>query len=164
MQTARTLDHFRGVFPVPPLCRNHDGTLNLEETEKIARHIAAGGIGNLLYGGNAFLYHVTMREYEALLDWLSGLAREFVIIPSAGPSFGRAMDQAPLLAKSALPCVMMLPCADPRDAVERKGPASAGPLSLRDTESQRVQVSSSFSARAMSRQSNAPTPMSSCTA
>ncbi|MBK5290119.1 MAG: dihydrodipicolinate synthase family protein, partial [Acidobacteriia bacterium] len=36
--------------------------------------------------------------------------------PSAGPSYGRAMDQAALLARYSFPCVMMLPCGDPRDA------------------------------------------------
>jgi 4-hydroxy-tetrahydrodipicolinate synthase len=35
---------------------------------------------------------------------------------SAGPSYGRLMDQAPLLRRFAVPYVMVLPCADPRDA------------------------------------------------
>ena len=37
-------------------------------------------------------------------------------IPSLGPSFGRAMDQARLLRRHAFRCAMMLPCGDPRDA------------------------------------------------
>ncbi len=113
-----TTEDFRGVFPVPPLCRNNDArrTINFAETEKIARHIAAGGIRNFLYGGNAFLYHLTLAEFEALLDWSRGLDDDFLMIPSAGPSYGRAMDQAPLLRRYSFPCVMLLPCADPRDA------------------------------------------------
>ncbi len=113
-----TTEDFRGVFPVPPLCRNNDArrTINFAETEKIARHIAAGGIRNFLYGGNAFLYHLTLAEFEALLDWSSGMDDDFLMIPSAGPSYGRAMDQAPLLRRYSFPCVMLLPCADPRDA------------------------------------------------
>jgi dihydrodipicolinate synthase/N-acetylneuraminate lyase len=106
------------VFPVPPLCRRNDATwtIDFEETGKAARHIAAGGIHNFLYGGNAFLYHVTLREFEALLEWASGAPDNWTMLPSAGPSFGRAMDQAPLLAKYSFPAVMLLPCADPRDA------------------------------------------------
>lgn len=111
-------DDFHGVFPVPPLCRNHDArrTINFTETGKIARHIAAGGIRNFLYGGNAFLYHITLSEFEALLDWSNRMDDSFLMIPSAGPSFGRAMDQAPLLRAYNFPCVMLLPCGDPRDA------------------------------------------------
>jgi dihydrodipicolinate synthase/N-acetylneuraminate lyase len=69
-----------------------------------------------MYGGNAFLYHITLAEYAELLIWLRGLDDEFWCIPSAGPSFGRLMDQAVLLRRYSFPCVMALPCADPRDA------------------------------------------------
>lgn len=111
-------DDFRGVFPVPPLCRNNDArrSVNFAETNKIARHIAAGGIRNFLYGGNAFLYHITLAEFEGLLDFCNSADDDWLMIPSAGPSFGRAMDQAPLLRRYPFPCVMLLPCADPRDA------------------------------------------------
>ena len=76
--------------------------------------MSEGGLSRFLYGGNAFLYHVTLAEYEQLLDWLSGIVGW--AIPSLGPSFGRAMDQAPLLRRHAFPCAMALPCGDPRDA------------------------------------------------
>ena len=36
------------------------------ENERLATHIVTGSIG-LLYGGNAFLYHVTAPEFEWLL-------------------------------------------------------------------------------------------------
>jgi dihydrodipicolinate synthase/N-acetylneuraminate lyase len=119
MRTAPlTTNDFRGVFPVPPLSRRNDAARSIDfgETEKIARHIAAGGIRNFLYGGNAFLYHLTLAEYEQLLDWAAGLDKDFLVIPSAGPSFGRALDQAPLLRRRGFPVVMLLPCGDPRDA------------------------------------------------
>lgn len=111
-------DDFRGVLPVPPLARRGDSrrTLDFGESEKIVRHMAAGGITRFLYGGNAFLYHVTLAEYEATLEWLTGLNDEWLVIPSAGPSYGRAIDQAPLLRKHRFPYVMLLPCGDPRDA------------------------------------------------
>jgi dihydrodipicolinate synthase/N-acetylneuraminate lyase len=69
-----------------------------------------------LYGGNAFLYHISLADYEQLLDWLSGFAAPRWAIPSVGPSFGRALDQAPLLRRRRFRTVMALPCGDPRDA------------------------------------------------
>ncbi|HSB61992.1 MAG TPA: dihydrodipicolinate synthase family protein, partial [Vicinamibacteria bacterium] len=38
-------------------------------------------------------------------------------IPSLGPSFGRAIDQAKMLRRHSFRCAMMLPCGDPRDAL-----------------------------------------------
>jgi dihydrodipicolinate synthase/N-acetylneuraminate lyase len=113
-----TTEQLRGVFAVPPLARRNDvaRSLDFEQNELIIKHIRAGGITRFIYGGNAFLYHIQLSEFEALLEWLSGLSSDLLPIPSIGPSFGRAMDQAPLLRKHAFPAVMMLPCADPRDA------------------------------------------------
>ena len=54
--------------------------------------MAAGGITRFLYGGNAHLYHLPLRHYGVLLDWLSGQPDALWMIPSAGPSFGRALD------------------------------------------------------------------------
>jgi dihydrodipicolinate synthase/N-acetylneuraminate lyase len=111
-------EDWRGVFPVPPLARKNDAGLSIDfdESAKIVNHIAEGGIFNFLYGGNAFLYHIRLKEYAALLEWLAGFPETHWMIPSAGPSFGRAMDQAELLRGYGFPAVMLLPCADPRDA------------------------------------------------
>jgi len=49
----------------------------LVENERIVKHISAGGIYSLIYGGNAFLYHLDLAKFEALLEWLSGLSDEF---------------------------------------------------------------------------------------
>jgi dihydrodipicolinate synthase/N-acetylneuraminate lyase len=120
--SAVTPADLRGVFPVPPLARANDArrSLDFTENEKILRHIAAGGPTRFLYGGNAFLYHITLAEYEQLLDWLASFSedchKDWWMIPSLGPSYGRAMDQAALLRKYSFPTAMMLPCADPRDA------------------------------------------------
>ena|SRR5438477_3753543 len=119
MKTSPVLpDDLRGVFAVPPLARRADArrTLDLEQTGRILRHMAAGGLRRFLYGGNAFLHHVSLAEYEELLGWLAGFADEHWAIPSLGPSFGRALDQAPLLRRHRFPCAMALPCGDPRDA------------------------------------------------
>ncbi|PYQ46679.1 MAG: dihydrodipicolinate synthase family protein [Acidobacteria bacterium] len=110
-------DDLRGVFAVPPLARrSSDRAIDFSENDRLVRHMAAGGITRFLYGGNAFLYHVTLGEYEELLGWLAGLAGEQWAIPSVGPSFGRAMDQAALLRRHSFPCAMALPSGDPRDA------------------------------------------------
>jgi dihydrodipicolinate synthase/N-acetylneuraminate lyase len=114
--TAVTLEDLQGVFAVPPLARRADKerSLDLAENDRIVRHMSEGGLTRFLYGGNAFLYHVTLKEYEQLVDWMSGIVGW--AIPSLGPSFGRAMDQAPLLRRYGFPCAMALPCGDPRDA------------------------------------------------
>ena len=106
-----------GVFSVPPLPRKRNAkrTLDFDAAECVARHIEAGGITRLLYGGNAFLYHITLDEYEALLGWLALFPSSRWAIPSLGPSFGRAIDQARLLRRHAFRTAMMLPCGDPRD-------------------------------------------------
>jgi len=105
-----------GVLAVPPLCRRADFSLDWDQNRRMVAHLRSGGITRLMYGGNAFLYHMPLAEYEPLLDWLSSLDDEFWCIPAAGPSYGRLMDQAPLLKRHGFPCVMALPCADPRDA------------------------------------------------
>ncbi len=112
------VEDLAAVFAVPPLPRCADKTrsLNFDAAEAVARHIEAGGITRYLYGGNAFLYHVTLAEYESLLDWLGDFANTRWPIPSIGPSFGRAMDQAAMLKRYSFPTVMVLPCNDPRDA------------------------------------------------
>jgi dihydrodipicolinate synthase/N-acetylneuraminate lyase len=111
-------EDLRGVFAVPPMARRADGrrAIDLEQNGRILRHMAGGGIRRFLYGGNAFLYHVTLAEYEEMLGWLAGMPDDHWAIPSVGPSFGRAIDQAPLLRRHRFPCAMALPCSDPRDA------------------------------------------------
>jgi dihydrodipicolinate synthase/N-acetylneuraminate lyase len=116
--TPVSIEDLRGVFPVPPLARRPDAarSLDFEQNDRLVRHMAGGGMTRFLYGGNAFLYHLTLSEYEQLLDWLSSFDRDLWAIPGLGPSYGRAMDQAPLVRRYKFPCAMMLPCGDPRDA------------------------------------------------
>ena len=107
------------VFAVPPLARKSGAkrAIDFDQNSLIVGHIINGGITRLIYGGNAFLYHVSLAEYEQLLEWLSDLDRSVWIIPSIGPSYGRAIDQAPLLRRYQFPCAMVLPSSDPRDAL-----------------------------------------------
>ena len=112
MKTISTsFEDLRGVFAVPPLARqpNAKRSLAVEQNDLIVRHIRSGGITRLIYGGNAFLYHVTLSEFEELLGWLAELDDELWVIPSIGPSYGRAMDQTKLLRKFQFPAVMILP-------------------------------------------------------
>src|SRR5437867_3497695 len=117
-RASLTPDDLRGVFAVPPLARRAEPgrRIDFDESDRLVQHMSAGGLTRFLYGGNAFLYHVTLEEYEELLRWLSSFADGQWAIPSVGPSFGRAMDQAALLRRHRFPCAMALPCGDPRDA------------------------------------------------
>ena len=82
---------------------------------------AAFALSSFLYGGNAFLYHMTLSEYEQLLDWLSGFGDNLWAIPSLGPSYGRAMDQASL----RLRCAHGLVTLDPDGCAGRNGFSSS---------------------------------------
>ena len=90
--------------------------MDLPANDAMRDHIAGGGITRLLYGGNAFLYHVSIDDYAELLAWMASAPDSLWMIPGLGPSFGRAVDQAGLLRAFPFPCAMLLPSADPRDA------------------------------------------------
>jgi dihydrodipicolinate synthase/N-acetylneuraminate lyase len=98
------------VLAVPPLCRNDDLSLNDAENAKLIRHIEAGGIRTLLYGGNANFYHIPLGEYDRVLSTLASSAGDdTLVIPSAGPAYGFSMDQAKVLRGHKFPTVMLLP-------------------------------------------------------
>src|SRR5438552_5155282 len=110
------VEDLRGVFAVPPLARSSDASrsLDFEQNDRILGHIIGGGIKRFIYGGNAFMYHIALAEYEQLLDWLNRI--DGWVIPSVGPDYGPALDQATRLRSYQFPCAMVLPCSDPRDA------------------------------------------------
>lgn len=102
------------VFAVPPLARNADLTLNRAANAAQIRHIEAGGVTSILYGGNANLFHVGASEYPALLDMLEELGGANTwMIPSVGPEFGLLMDQIAVLKPRQFPTAMVLPLASP---------------------------------------------------
>ncbi len=112
MQTAPvTPERLRSsVIAVPPLARTADLAYCPEENAKIIRHIEAGGVDILLYGGNANFYHTAPSEYASILGSLAETAAEnTLVIPSVGPAWGTMMDQAKLLADFDYPTVMVLP-------------------------------------------------------
>src|SRR5690349_13867443 len=89
------------VLAVPPLARNaEDFSVNEVENTKIVRHIEAGGVRTLLYGGNANLYHLPPSEFDGLLAFLAKVAgSDTLVIPSVGPTFGLMMDQAKVVRR-----------------------------------------------------------------
>jgi dihydrodipicolinate synthase/N-acetylneuraminate lyase len=112
MQTAPVTpaDLARSVIAVPPMARDRDLKFHRGENEKIVRHIEAGGVNILLYGGNANFYHTAPSEYEHILGELASIAAaDTLVIPSAGPAYGVMMDQAEIIKGTAYPTVMVLP-------------------------------------------------------
>src|SRR4051794_20040684 len=83
------------VISVPPLARDAEGKVSRAENQKIVRHIEAGGVNTLLYGGNANFYHLRPSEYRATLSILADIAADgTLVIPSVGPAWGLSMDHA----------------------------------------------------------------------
>lgn len=111
MITQLSVEALNGsVLAVPPMARNRDFSLNDGENAKIIKHIEAGGIRTLLYGGNANFYHIALSEYDQCLAMLAQLARpDTLVIPSAGPAFGLSIDQAKVIRKHKFPTIMLLP-------------------------------------------------------
>lgn len=111
------------VISVPPLARRPDLSLHVEENERQIRHLEAGGVTTLLYGGNAILYHIALSEYADLVDMLAETAGDdTLVIPSVGPGYGTMMDQATILRDMPFPTAMILPT---RDIVTPAGVATA---------------------------------------
>jgi len=108
--TITTSDLQNSIVSVPPLCRDAGLKSNAAENAKLIRHIEAGGVSTLLYGGNANFYNIALSEYEEVVDQLEAAAApDTLIVPSVGPYFGTAMDQAAILARKKFPTAMLLP-------------------------------------------------------
>lgn len=102
------------VISVPPLARAKDYSLSKEGNRRILDHLAQGGVTTALYGGNANLYNMGVREFDLLLDQLEEVAPPSTwIIPSVGPDYGKAEDQLTLLKARSLPTAMVLPLVFP---------------------------------------------------
>ena len=102
------------VLAVPPLARRADLSLNPEANRALIRHLEAGGVTTLMYGGNANFYHLPLSEYAATLDFLAEAAGAGSwVIPSAGADYGKLMDQAAILRGRDFPTAMALPFGNP---------------------------------------------------
>jgi dihydrodipicolinate synthase/N-acetylneuraminate lyase len=107
-------DLLRSVIAVPPLARHADFTLNKEANRALIRYLERGGVHSLMYGGNANFYHVPLSEYAATLDFLADSASaDTWVLPSIGPDYGKAIDQAAIIKASSFPTAMVLPMTFP---------------------------------------------------
>lgn len=98
------------VMAVPPLARRADLSLDADANQTLIRHIEAGGVRTLLYGGNANFYHVAVSEYREVLDMLAVSAASTTrVIPAVGPDFGKMLDQARILSQTSYRTAMVLP-------------------------------------------------------
>jgi dihydrodipicolinate synthase/N-acetylneuraminate lyase len=108
------------IYPVPPVAWTTDGwkrSLDHGQNERIFRFLVDQGVKNIIYGGNAMVYHMTLHQYSALIEWLSQLTDRAEIMPAVGPAFGRALDQAAVVRGHRFHSLLVLPStSDPRDA------------------------------------------------
>jgi hypothetical protein len=57
-----------------------------------------GGVTRFIYGGNAFLYHITLQEYDELIGWMAGSEAGNWMIPSLGHRTGGPWIRPPCSA------------------------------------------------------------------
>lgn len=62
------------VLAVPPLARNKDFSLNVEENRKLVRYLEGGGVTTLMYGGNANFYNLGVFDYAETVEALADIA------------------------------------------------------------------------------------------
>lgn len=107
-------DLLRSVIAVPPLARHADFSLNKEANRTLIRYLEDGGVRSLMYGGNANFYHIPLGEYADTLAFLAEAAgADTWVLPSIGPDYGKAIDQAKLLRNTRYPTAMLLPMTFP---------------------------------------------------
>lgn len=113
MTTKPTLDltaFARSPMAVPPLARDAEGRIDEAANAAIIKHIEAGGIELLLYGGNAVFYHLPLEEYEPVLSMLERLpAATSQVVPAVGPTYGLMMEHAKVLRQHSFATAMVLP-------------------------------------------------------
>ena len=107
-------DLSRSVLSVPPLAWHEDLSPNHEANDTLIKHIEAGGVTTLLYGGNANMHNIGLTGLADLLQHLIVSAGyDSWVIPSVGPDFGGMMDQLPVIRELEFPTAMILPIQFP---------------------------------------------------
>ena len=110
-------DYAGSVVAVPPIALNKDLSVNAAANADLIRHIEAGGVNILLYGGNANLYHFGFDDYRAAMEAIiAGASPQTRLITSIGPDFGKAMAQVPVARDLGFKNVMLLPTQFPADS------------------------------------------------
>jgi dihydrodipicolinate synthase/N-acetylneuraminate lyase len=109
-----TADLNRSVVAVPPFARHPDLSPNWAANSALIAHLQEGGVRSLMYGGNANFYHIAPSEYGKVLDFLAETAgADTWVLPSAGPDYGKLLDQAAILKSRQFPTAMLLPMTFP---------------------------------------------------
>lgn len=114
-ETTPSPEAFRAsVLAVPPLARAADFGLSASANRALCDHLRAGGVSTFLWGGNANLYNMGVSEFALFLDMIEAITVPGDWhIPSLGPDFGKAMDQAEMLAGRGFSTAMALPMRFP---------------------------------------------------
>jgi dihydrodipicolinate synthase/N-acetylneuraminate lyase len=116
MKTEISLsDLTSSVISVPPFAVHGDFSINSTANAAVIKHIEAGGVSTLLYGGNANVQNWPVSSYAEWMDELeSAAAKTSWLIPSVGPDWGKMMDHAKILSSRHYPAAMLLPMNGPR--------------------------------------------------
>lgn len=110
-------DYRTSVVAVPPIALDEDLKLAHEPNVKLIRHIESGGVKSVLFGGNANLYNFDLGRFGEALALMDAAASPSThVITSIGPDFGKLTDQLPLVERSAIRNVMLLPMTFPMDS------------------------------------------------
>lgn len=110
-------DYARSVVAVPPIALRPDLSVSAAANAAIIRHIEAGGVRVLLYGGNANLYHFGLDDYRSAMEVvITSADPRTQVITSIGPDFGKALAQAPVARDLGFKNVMLLPMQFPADS------------------------------------------------
>ena len=91
MKTEISLsDLTSSVISVPPFAVHGDFSINSTANAAVIKHIEAGGVSTLLYGGNANVQNWPVSSYAEWMDELeSAAAKTSWLIPSVGPDWGK---------------------------------------------------------------------------
>lgn len=112
--TVTPADLALSIMAVPPLARTAEGQFDDAANGAVIRHLEAGGVTTLLYGGNALAQHWPMSVYADWLDRLEALvAADSWLLPSVGPDAGKLVDQAAILKTRHFPVALLLPMGAP---------------------------------------------------
>ena len=110
LTTIETSHLARSVLAVPPLALTPDVEIAREANAKLIRHLEAGGVSTLLYGGNANVHNWPVSKLAEWLDSLEESVSETTwLIPSVGPDWGKLVDEAAILKSRRYPVAMALP-------------------------------------------------------
>ena len=115
LTTIETSHLARSVLAVPPLALTPDVEIAREANAKLIRHLEAGGVSTLLYGGNANVHNWPVSKFAEWLDSLEeSVAETTWLIPSVGPDWGKLVDEAAILKSRRYPVAMALPMIAPQ--------------------------------------------------